>query len=160
MALPTVSSWDPGGNVDLAIDITVSDYDMGEFMLLPWVPATIPVAWRPEISMTARVYVIDSDKTVFAHTVNQKLAWKVWLRRTCNPMAFFCFRSQLNPDDVRHLARKTCKKLLKRAQRRIWQRLSAIDDFGDLDARPTSRSARKASLNAQNDMCGGIFPQR
>ncbi len=119
MALPPASSrMEPGSN-DMAIDITVSDFDVGEFMFVPWIPVSVPLAWRPQISMTARVYRIDSGQDVYAHTVHQKLQWKIWLRRLRNPMAFFRMESYAKAEDLEYLVRRTCIKLLRRVQKQI-----------------------------------------
>ncbi len=116
MALSPVSSRAPANKSDLAIDITVSDFDMGEFMLFSALGFTIPFAWRPDIAMTAHVYQIDSGTTIFAHTVKQKLEWKVWLRKIRSPQALLRIKAFMDPDDVRYLVRKASLTLLKRVQ--------------------------------------------
>ncbi len=119
MALPPASDRDPAASSDLAIDITVSDYDMGALMLFSYFGPPIPIAWRPEVTMTARVYEIDSDKTIFAHTVKQKLEWRMWLRKIRNPKALIGIDALMKPEDVGYLVRKTCVKLLKRVRKGI-----------------------------------------
>lgn len=119
MALPSVFDRESNDKNDLAIDITVSDYDMGEATLFSLFGFTIPLAWRPEIAMTARVYEIDSNVTIYAHTVKQKLEWKIWLRKVRNLKAAMGVEAHMKPDDVRYLVRRTCVTLLKRVQKQI-----------------------------------------
>ena len=126
LALPPLSQRDPDNGDDLAIDLTVSDYELGSFTYLGAGHYVVPLVWRPEIIMTARVYEPANDKTICAHTVRYRPSWKQWIRMNLSIRELIKTRGKLNPRDrspdvdaerIKRFVLQSCVNLLTKVQR-------------------------------------------
>ncbi|WP_136656295.1 hypothetical protein [Nitratireductor sp. XY-223] len=128
LSLPNLSQRGSANADDLAIDITVSDYDLGCFQLLYAHQFSVPLVWRPEVIMTARVYAPGSNNTICAHTVRYKPGWIKWIRMNLNLRKHLKELGKYNPrdaksavgtDDLKYFVRQSCVDLLIKVQRDI-----------------------------------------
>lgn len=115
VSLPSLATRSLSDGTDLALDITVADYDRGAFMLYD----AVPVAWRPEIVMTARVYSAQANKTLFVCAVKQKYPWKSWFRKIANWRTYVNAGWRLNADEMEYLTRLTCVRLLAKVHKEL-----------------------------------------
>ncbi|MDA4846502.1 hypothetical protein [Hoeflea poritis] len=125
LALPSLSQRDPDDGDGLAIDLTVSDYELGSFTYVGASHYVVPLVWRPEIIMTARVYEAAADKTICAHTVRYRPSWKQWIRMNLSIRELIKTRGKPNPRDrsldveserIRRFVLQSCVNLLTKVQ--------------------------------------------
>lgn len=112
--LPPQSSRNPRHATDMALDIIVPEHDYGEFMLYGVGNYGIPFIWRPGITITGRLYVIDSRETVFSATVKHTLSWSSWAKRVSSFSKFMRIRANMSDADIEHFVTEAVVKLLSK----------------------------------------------
>ena len=116
VALPSLSQRQSYDDGDLAIDITVADYNRGALILLNLYALAFPLGWRPEIVMTARVYSIDTNETRVICTVKRKYRWRGWFRRLLDVGRYLHTGGSLDLEEMRNFVHEACIDLLLKVQ--------------------------------------------
>jgi hypothetical protein len=101
------------------MDITVADYDRGAFLPFEASSFIVPIAWRPEIVMTARVYSLETDERAVICSVRQKYAWNRWLRKIVNIRTYIGDGFRLRQDEMEVLVQQVCVNLLVKVRNEL-----------------------------------------
>ncbi len=99
---------------DLAIDVIVPEYDCGEFSLPNWAGYFVPLVWRPSITVTGRLYVIDSGETISKATVKHSVGWLSFGRKVVSPPKLLGFQSYMTDADMERMTTEAAVKLLSK----------------------------------------------
>ncbi|KAG1668177.1 hypothetical protein GQR58_017954 [Nymphon striatum] len=117
--LPLKSSRQNGMATDRALDIIVTELNFGAFEQYCINNFNIPILWRPSISLTARLYSIDSDETIFATTIKHTVSWFSWIANMYSLKKIFSFQSQMTKTDIDRMTIEATLKLLTSIQKNI-----------------------------------------
>ena len=122
LPLPRIEQREGGNESDLAIDLTVSDYDQGAFEIVKVTDSipSVPLGWRPEITITVRVYKIDGSETVYAGTVKQKYPLGKWFRKVASVSSLVGLDTGSCQEAAGYIASKACLRLLTDVRKELY----------------------------------------
>ena len=78
LQLPKASSAESARDSDLALDVLVKRYRLGQLMVGEPIPV---VFWRPMVEITSRAYFLKSGKDFLTIEVRHRMPWRQYLRR-------------------------------------------------------------------------------
>jgi hypothetical protein len=67
------------------------------------IPIFFPFFWRPKITVTCRLYYLQSQKTKRAFSVTKKMRWREFFGRQFTLRAFFNYRPTFDAEDMKRL---------------------------------------------------------
>ena len=97
---------------DIAIDVIVQKYQSGDFFSAHGGGFSFPVFWRPNVTVSARLYYLKSKKVKSTYTIKEKYPWGGYLEKLLQPQAFLGLQPSFNSKDLEHLLDQACYKLL------------------------------------------------
>lgn len=106
---PSLSSRTAPNKNDLSLDVTITSYQLGEFLL-----PDLLFFWRPKITLSAQLTNIDTQKPHSTYTVTEKFEWKNFGNRVLGLRALNPFKSTFDSKDMERLLYKACIKVLQR----------------------------------------------
>lgn len=121
-ALPPAAGRDPKLDSDLALDVFIPKYQRGAFLPLAVGSAIIPLCWRPKVTITARLYCIETGKTRASYVVNEKARWSEYIRRIPRLAALFLVNdveAVFTSQEIQRLFYQGAIRLLQKVQRDI-----------------------------------------
>ena len=117
-ALPPASEVSAPLPTDLGLDVFIPSFQAGGFWNLSLgdvgIPVFFPFFWRPKITVTCRLYYLQSQKTKRAFSVTKKMRWREFLRRQFTLRAFFQFRPTFGAEDMNRLLNLACHAILNK----------------------------------------------
>lgn len=119
IALPPVSSRSSGQDGDLALDVTLVDADPGFAALAELTVIAVPIFRRPKVTLTARLYVIDTGEAFHAVTVHRTLKWLSCLKKTMNPLILFQIRAGFSADEMGLLVGQALVDLISKCRDQV-----------------------------------------
>ncbi|MCB1386055.1 MAG: hypothetical protein KDJ80_08965 [Nitratireductor sp.] len=112
--LPHRLSREPKVATDLALDVTVPEYNFGDALVFDAGVFVFPLAWRPSITVTGRLYKIDSGETIEAVTVKHTLNWLRWVGKILSVPRLLRIRASTSNADMARLTTEAVVKLLSK----------------------------------------------
>ncbi len=112
--LPAKTSRQQQVETDMALDVIVPEYNFGELLLCEVGLFTIPFVWRPSITVTGRLYAIDSGKTVYAATVKHSPSWLSWGRKTLSFSKLMGIQANMSDADMERMTTEAIVELLSK----------------------------------------------
>ena len=119
LGLPSVSSRTDPRPEDVALDVTLVEAISGDSDIAQIGIAVLPWILRPEVTLTGRLYRIDTGETVHAGTEKRSLSWYRSVKRAARPSAFFWCNETFSVDDVKALAGHAMVDLLRDCRKHI-----------------------------------------
>ena len=117
--LPYISDRETPRGSDLALDVVIPEFQVGQFLPLEAGPVIIPIMWRPKVKLGARLYVIDTGQTRSTYTVTEKFGWMEFGKRLFSLNTLLQVHAHFTPDDTKRLFYKASIKLLERIRKDI-----------------------------------------
>lgn len=111
-ALPSANEVGSPTSTDLALDVLIPKFQSGDYWDVSLGEISIPIFWRPKITVAARLYYLTSGRTKRTFTVTQKMPWSEFLRRLLTWRAFFRLRPTFDAKDMNRLLYFACHSLL------------------------------------------------
>lgn len=99
---------------DLALDVVIPEHNYGEFMLPHWEGHFAPLVWRPSITVTGRLYLIESGETVSRATVKHSVSWSLWGKKIASLPKLLRFQSYMSDADMERLTTEAVVKFLSK----------------------------------------------
>ena len=107
------------GKKDVALEVALLNIQGGEFNGLDFGIAAIPIFWRPKVSLKARLYRIESGKTVSTCSVTEKVSWKHYLLRVLSLRGIFGYKPLFDQEDMNRLLHKACSRLINHMSKKL-----------------------------------------
>lgn len=114
--LPSVAEIECPKNNDLVLDVAVTRFQSGDAWNFLLGSYEIPLFWRPQITVSARLYYLKSQKTKSTYTITEKIKWRDYFDRLLTLRALFRFRPLFDAKDMEHLLWKASHSLLLKIQ--------------------------------------------
>ena len=111
--LPPASTVESPLKTDLGLDVVITKYQLGDAWIVSMPVLELPIFWRPKIEIHARLFFLQSDKTLKTLTVTESITWKSFISRIFTWRAMFRFRTMYDQDDLRSLLNNASVRLLK-----------------------------------------------
>lgn len=99
---------------DLALDVVVPEYDYGQFLFPQLGGYFVPLIWRPHITITGRLYVIDTGETISKATVKHSVSWSLWGKTALSVPKLLRIKSNMSDADMDRLTTEAFVKLLSK----------------------------------------------
>jgi hypothetical protein len=101
---------------DLGLDVFIPSFQSGDFLNVSLGDIGIPVfwifLWRPKVTVTCRLYSLQTRQTKATYSVTKKMRWRDYVRRLFTVQALFRFRPLFSADDLNYLLGLACHSLL------------------------------------------------
>ncbi len=110
--LPLASEVKDPKEIDLVLDVIIPKFQSGDMWDVSLGEIGFPIAWRPKIEIGARLYRLQTKKTVYTATVLVKMSWREYFARLFTLRALFRFRPMFDSSDMRRLLYIACNKLI------------------------------------------------
>jgi hypothetical protein len=102
---------------DLGLDVFIPSFQSGDASSIS-LDLGIPVfwifLWRPKVTVTCRLYSLQSGETKYVYSVTQKMPWREYASRLFTLRALFRFRPLFSAEDLNHLLNLACHSLLNK----------------------------------------------
>jgi hypothetical protein len=120
-SLPPASAVRDPLPTDLGLDVFVPSFQAGDFLSVSLGDLGIPIfwvfMWRPKVTVTCRLYSLQTRETKVTYSVTKKMPWREYVSRLLTLRAFFRFRPIFSADDLNHLLCLACHSLLNKLTR-------------------------------------------
>jgi len=83
------------------------------------IPVFLLLFWRPKITVTCRLYDLQSRETKHVFSVTKKMRWREFLRRQFTWRAFFNFRPAFDAEDMNRLLNLACYAILSKLTKAV-----------------------------------------
>ncbi len=97
---------------DLVLDIVVPKFQSGDTLDLSLGDIGIPLMWRPKITISSRLYNLNTERTKATFSVTEKMDFGQYISRIFSWRAVFRFRPIFDSRDMEYLLYQACHKLL------------------------------------------------
>jgi hypothetical protein len=108
---------------DLGLDVFIPSFQAGGVWNLSLgdsnIPIFFPFFWRPKITVTCRLYYLQSQKTKRAFSVTKKMRWREFFGRQFTLRAFFNYRPTFDAEDMKRLLNLACHSVLDKLTKAI-----------------------------------------
>ncbi len=111
-ALPSAQDVDDPQKTDLVLDVVVPKFQSGDAWDLSLGEIGIPLIWRPKITISSRLYYLNTEKTKETFSVTEKMKISYYIGRLFTWRAIFRFRPIFDSRDMEYLLYLACHKLL------------------------------------------------
>jgi len=114
-SLPLASEVHAPLATDLGLDVFIPTFQAGGVWNLSLggdIPIFFPFFWRPKITVTCRLYYLQSQRTKRAFSVTKKMRWREFLGRQFTLRALFNFRPTFDSEDMNRLLKLACHSML------------------------------------------------
>ncbi|MDD2659879.1 MAG: hypothetical protein PHY54_09415 [Methylococcales bacterium] len=115
LPLPRAPTPEHAHDSDLAIDVVLKGYRLGQFMGGEPVPV---VFWRPMVEINSRVYFVKSGKDATTLAVKQRMPWSSFIKRVLS-WRFFSLTSLATDEDMSLLLGQALEKMLFRLRAQL-----------------------------------------
>lgn len=116
-SLPSAQNVEDPKKSDLVLDIVVPKFQSGDAWDLSLGEIGIPLMWRPKITISSRLYYINTEKTKATFSVTEKMKFSQYIGRLFTWRAILRFRPIFNSGDMEYLLYQACHKLLIKMQK-------------------------------------------
>jgi len=103
---------------DLGLDVFVPSFQSGDACGFSLGDIGIPVfwlfLWRPKVTVTCRLYSLQSQESKYVYSVTQKMPWREYVSRLLTLRALFRFRPIFSAEDLNRLLGLACHSLLNK----------------------------------------------
>ena len=117
-SLPPASEMRDPLPTDLGLDVFIPSFQSGDFWNVSLGDLGIPVffvfLWRPKVTVTCRLYSLQTQETRGIYSVTQKMPWREYVSRLLTLRALFRFRPIFSANDLNHLLCLACHSLLNK----------------------------------------------
>lgn len=117
--LPLVSNNKTPKPTDLALDLVVVNHQGGEFEGFYSSYFFIPIFWRPKVEIKARLYNIETGKTVTSATSLKKVPWKDFFGRAFSLNGIFRVKPLFGVKDMELLLCLAAIEVLEKLIRKL-----------------------------------------
>lgn len=114
LSYPMAASVEAPRTTDMAVDVALQGFRFGSAADLSLGTADLPLYWRPNIRLAARLYHLQSNKTKTTVHVTQKMPWFVYLNRALSWRVLVGLEQPARRSDMEALLRQACDKLTTR----------------------------------------------
>jgi len=101
-------------DADLGLDVVVPKFQSGDMVDIALGDFGFPLMWRPQVEVAARIYRIDTGKTVLTASSKSRITWKQYFSRLFTLRAFLRLRPLFDAKDLDFLLHQACLDLLKK----------------------------------------------
>jgi hypothetical protein len=119
LSLPKAPEPENASENDLALDIFISDYQLGKALFFEPTGFGLPFFWRPKIELNSRLYSIKTNKRIATFTVTTKMRWAYYLRRVFSWRGFFSLKSLFDSTDMQYLLYEALLLLLIKVKKKV-----------------------------------------
>jgi hypothetical protein len=103
---------------DLGLDVFVPSFQSGAFWSASLGDIGIPIfgvlLWRPKVTVTCRLYSLQTRATKATFSVTKKMPWREYASRLLTLRAFLRLRPIFSADDLNHLLNLACHSILNK----------------------------------------------
>jgi hypothetical protein len=117
LALPSVDTAGSLQPSDLAFDVVLQGYRFGSTGDLSLGSGGIPLYWRPQVRLAARLYHPVSNKTKKTITLDRSMSWGEYFRRVLSWRVLAGLEPPAGRGDMQHLLQQAGKELVTRLER-------------------------------------------
>ncbi|WP_370977852.1 hypothetical protein [Agaribacterium sp. ZY112] len=117
--LPLASTISQPTDTDLALDVVVPEFQSGDILDVALGDMGFPLAWRPKVDVAARIYKLDTGKTIHTASVTAKLGWKQYFSRLFTWRAFIRLKPMFDSSDLNLLLQRACLELLSKLRKAV-----------------------------------------
>lgn len=110
--LPKASDIDTPEKNDLVLDVIIPKFQLGELLPVEAGQFWFPLAWRPQVTVSSRLYYLKTGKTMATFHATQKLAWRDYLKAVLRPQSLLGLRAPFGTGDLEYLLNLACQKIL------------------------------------------------
>ncbi len=110
-SLPSAQNIEDPKNTDLVLDVVVPKFQSGDALDLSLGDIGIPLMWRPKITISSRLYYLNTD------SVTEKMKFSQYIGRLFTWRAVLRFRPVFDSEDMEYLLYQACHKLLVKMQK-------------------------------------------
>lgn len=110
--LPSAGDVKAPTSTDLGLDVIVPKFQSGNFMDCALGDIGFPLMWRPNVTVSSRLYYLKSEKTLATFSVTEKMKWNQFIARLFTWRSLFRFRPMFDKKDMDYLLFQACHKLL------------------------------------------------
>ncbi|MFS1525645.1 hypothetical protein ACL7TT_16280 [Microbulbifer sp. 2304DJ12-6] len=115
--LPLASSLDQPKETDLGLDIVIPKFQSGDMWDISLGDLGFPLAWRPKVEVAARIYRLDTGKTLHTASVTAKLSWRQYFSKLFTWRTFLRFKPMFDSSDLNVLLQRACLGLLEKLRK-------------------------------------------
>lgn len=116
-SLPSAQNIEDPKNTDLVLDVIVPKFQSGDAWDLSLGDIGIPIMWRPKITISSRLYYLNTEKTKVTFSVTEKMKFSQYIGRLLTWRAVLRFRPVFDSKDMEYLLYQACHKLLLKMQK-------------------------------------------
>ena len=116
-SLPSAQSVEDPKKTDLVLDVVVPKFQSGDAWDLSLGEIGIPLMWRPKITISSRLYYLNTEKTKETFSVTEKMKFSHYVGRLFTLRGIFRFRPVFDSRDMEYLLYLACHKLLLKMQK-------------------------------------------
>lgn len=117
--LPRAADIDNPEKNDLVLDVIIPKFQLGELLPMDAGQFWIPLIWRPQVTVSSRLYYLKTGKTMATFHATQKLAWREYLKAVLRPQSLLGLRAPFGNGDIEYLLNLACQKILLKMIRKI-----------------------------------------
>ena len=112
--LPPASDVLTPNPTDLGLDVLISHYQSGDYWDLSLGQISIPIIWRPKVTVVCRLYYLKSNVTKREVSITKAMPWGYFVGRLLTWRAIFRFRPMFDTEDMNRLLSIACVVLLEK----------------------------------------------
>ena len=117
--LPLAADIDTPGDNDLVLDVIIPKFQLGELLPVQAGRYWFPLIWRPQVTVSSRLYYLKTGKTMATFKATQKLAWRDYLKAVLRPQSLLGFAAPFGTGDLEYLLNLACQDILVKMIREI-----------------------------------------
>jgi len=118
-SLPSAQNVDEPRHTDLVLDVVVPEFQSGDAWDLSLGDIGVPLMWRPKITISSRLYFLNTEKTKETFSVTEKMKFGQYIGRLFTWRAMLRFRPVFDSKDLEYLLYLACQRLIIKMQKAI-----------------------------------------
>lgn len=118
-ALPPAADVVAPEPADLGLDIVIPTHTSGDYIDVSLGGIGLPLFWRPRITVTGKLYHLQSRKTMRSFSVTRKMPWGVFLARQMSWRAVLAPHPAYDAQDMKVLLCMACHTLLDKLRKAV-----------------------------------------
>ncbi|MEM1378354.1 MAG: hypothetical protein AAGG69_13295 [Pseudomonadota bacterium] len=116
LQLPDASEQATFESNDLGLDIIVPEFEFGSVGLAHAGPIIVPLNWRAKLTMTARLFEIETNQTIRSATVKHIQPMSQFLKKLRSPGRLLSFERNLSAEEVERMIIHVAVQLLRKVK--------------------------------------------
>jgi hypothetical protein len=116
LRLPSAPTPEMASDSDLAMDVLLKRYRLGEAITGDWIPLLF---WRPMVEISSRTYFVKSGKDFATIEVRHKMPWRPYLNRVLSSRFWFFPVPAASKEDMHLLLGEALQEVVGRLRAKL-----------------------------------------